>query len=42
MSEPCDCPTCVAGDDQWCCRACHDLARDLTQHFAPQPPEETA
>lgn len=24
----CDCETCAAGDDQWCCRRCHDLARE--------------
>lgn len=27
VAVPCNCPTCTAGDDQWCCRACHDLAR---------------
>lgn len=24
---PCDCETCAAGDDQWCCRKCHELAK---------------
>lgn len=22
----CNCAECLAGDDQWCCRACHDAA----------------